>query len=124
MTVFQPTPFVIVREGAAPDLPATFDEAAANLWRAVLASRRITSAAELTILEHACSCHSRAESLRRLIAVEGELIQTADGNAKVNGLLMVELQCRALCARLLDKLRAPADRPTRMGRPPNQKPSF
>jgi hypothetical protein len=123
MSAFQPIAIEIVRQGSVPDAPESLDVHGATLWRAILAQRCLTSPAELTILEHACQCHGRAESLRRLIAVHGELIETADGNSKVNGLLTVELQCRALCSRLLGKLVGPEDKP-RMGRPPGQKPSF
>jgi phage terminase small subunit len=123
MNAFEPASFVIVREGSAPDAPPTLDERGATLWREVLTSRRITSAAELTILEHACQCHSRAETLRQEIETHGELIVTETGAVKANPLLMVEVSCRALCSRLLGKLRSPEDKP-RMGRPPGQKPSF
>jgi hypothetical protein len=122
MNAFQPASIVIVREGSVPDAPETLDTTAADLWRSILTQRRITNRTELAILEHACQCHSRAESLRRLIAIEGELIATAEGNSKVNGLLTIELQARALCSRLLGKLVVP-EQPTRMGRPPNMKPS-
>jgi hypothetical protein len=50
-------------------------------------------------------------------------IETETGAVKANPLLMVEVSCRALCSRLLGKLRAPEDKP-RMGRPPSVKASF
>jgi phage terminase small subunit len=117
MTFFEPAPFTIVREGATPEPPETLDNRGATLWREVLISRRITSRVELIVLEHACQCHSRAESLRQQIVAHGELIITEHGAVKANPLLMVEVQCRALCSRLLSKLRAPEEKP-RMGRPP------
>jgi hypothetical protein len=123
MTVFERRAFTIVREGDVPNAPPSLDETGATLWRSILAQRRITSAAELVVLENACQCFSRAESLRRIISVEGELIETGDGGFKANGLLTIELTARALCSRLLGQLRASEDRP-KMGRPPNQKPSF
>src|SRR5262245_60322128 len=123
MNATEPVPFIIRRQGEAAPAPETLDVVAATLWREVLSSRRITSAAELTILEHACQCHSRAEALRRLIAIEGELLVTDRGGTKANPLLMVEVQCRALCARLLDKL-IPAEDRRGPGRPAGQRPSY
>jgi hypothetical protein len=61
--------------------------------------------------------------LRQQIVTSGELIETLTGGIKANPLLMVELQARALCARLLDKL-VPAEDKRGPGRPPNQRPSF
>jgi hypothetical protein len=96
MTIFEPVPFVIVREGATLEPPETLDDRGVTLWREVLASRRITSPAERVILEHACQCHSRAESLRQQIVAHGELIITEQGAVKANPLLMVEAMPRVV----------------------------
>jgi phage terminase small subunit len=122
MNVFNPPPITIIRQGSVPEPPATFDDVAATLWRAILAQRRLTNQVELTILENACQCYSRAEGLRRIIAVEGETVTTETG-FKANPLLMVELQARALCSRLLDRLIPAADK-RNPGRPAGQRPSF
>jgi phage terminase small subunit len=122
MNVFNPPPITIIRQGSVPEPPPTFDDIAAALWRAILTQRRLTNAAELAILENACQAYSRAEGLRRIIAVEGETVTTETG-FKANPLMMVELQSRALCARLLDRL-IPAEDKRRLGRPAGQKPSF
>ena len=123
MNSFNPVPIEIYRQGTAPDPPPSLNDLGASLWRAILSQRRLTNHAELTILEHACQAHERAESLRQQIRTSGELIETLTGGIKANPLLMVELQARALCARLLDKL-VPADDKRGPGRPPNQRPSF
>ena len=68
------------------------------------------------------SCFERAESLRRLIAVDGELIETGTGGIKANPLIMAELQARALCARLMGKLNLNNEPKRPPGRPPNGKP--
>jgi phage terminase small subunit len=122
MTVFDPPQISIIRQGSIPQAPATLDEVAANLWREILTDRRLTNRAELTILEMAAQAYSRAERLRVLIETEGEMIDTGTGSSKPNGCIALELTARALCSRLLGKLRAPEDRP-KMGRPANRKPS-
>jgi hypothetical protein len=53
----------------------------------------------------------------------GELIETQTGGINANPLLMVELQARALCARLLDKL-VPDESKCGPGRPPNLRPGY
>jgi phage terminase small subunit len=124
MSSFQPILIEIYRQGTGPEPPSSLGELGATLWRAILSERRLTSRAELTILEHACQAHDRAESLRQQIVTSGELIETAQiGCFKANPLLMVELHARALCARLLDKL-VPAEDKRGPGRPPNMRPSF
>jgi phage terminase small subunit len=124
MNQFKPVPIEIYRQGTAPEAPSSLSELGASLWRQILSERRLTSRAELTILEHACAAHARAESLRQQILTTGDLIETAQiGSFKANPLLVVELQARALCARLLDRL-IPAEDKRAPGRPPNQRPSF
>jgi phage terminase small subunit len=123
MNAFEPAPFVIVRQGAAPEAPPSLDETGAMLWREVLASRRLTKRAELAILENACAAYQRVESLRLLISTHGELIETDLGGIKANPCIALELTARALCARLLDRL-IPADYKRGAGRPANQRPSY
>jgi hypothetical protein len=100
MNSFEPVPFEIRRQGSASDPPSSLGELGATLWREILSDRRLTSRPELTILEHACQAHDRAESLRQQILISGELIETLTGSIKANPLLMLEnCQARALCAR-------------------------
>jgi phage terminase small subunit len=123
MNAFDPVvPFTIVRQGSAPEPPPTLDDVASTLWRSILTQRRFTNTAELAILENACQAYSRAEGLRRIIAIEGETVTTETG-FKANPLMMVELQARALCTRLLDRL-IPAEDKRGRGRPSNEKLSF
>jgi phage terminase small subunit len=98
MNPFKPVPIEIYRQGTAPEPPSSLGELGATLWRAILSQRRLTSRAELTILEHACQAHDRAESLRQQISTSGELIETPTGAIKANPLLMVELQACAVRA--------------------------
>jgi hypothetical protein len=120
MTVHKPIPFEIYRAGTAPDPPPSLGEHGAKLWRDILGGYDISSAPDLTILEQACACYDRAERLRVLIADSGEEIATATGSTKANPLIALELQARALLARLLGKLHL-SDEPKRgPGRPPKR----
>jgi len=70
-------------------------------------------------LEQAVQAYDRAERLRGLIAEEGEMIATGTGSSKPNGCIALELQARALCARLIGKFHL-SDEPKRgPGRPAN-----
>ena len=118
-----PVPFTIYRQRSAPEPPETLGIHGTKLWRDILTEHDIADAARLVILEQAAFALDRAESLRRLIAVEGELIVTDRGGTKANPLVMCELQARGLVVRLIDRLKLSGDEPKR-GRPPNQRPSF
>jgi hypothetical protein len=118
MTRFQPAVIEIHRQGAVPEPPATLGADGARLWRDVLAEWSLQNVAELALLEQAAQAYDRAERLRGLIAEEGEMIATGTGSSKPNGCIALELQARALCARLIGKLHL-SDEPKRPpGRPP------
>ncbi|WFU53022.1 hypothetical protein QA639_25455 [Bradyrhizobium pachyrhizi] len=109
----------IYQPGTAPEPPATLGEHGRKLWGDILADWDISNVSDLAILEQACQAHDRAERLRLLIAEQGEMLVTAAGSSKPNGCIALELQARALCARLIGKLHL-TDEPKRgPGRPPN-----
>jgi hypothetical protein len=114
----KPIPFEIFRQGTAPDPPETLGIHGSKLWRDVLAESDINDTPRLTILEQACFAYERAESLRREITINGELIETHTGGIKANPLLMCELQSRALVARLLGRLKLDNEPKRGPGRPP------
>jgi phage terminase small subunit len=115
---FQAPVIEIYRRGTTPEAPGTLGEHGAKLWRDILTEFDVTDRARLTILEQACACYERAESLRAQIAISGEEIETGIGSTKANPLIALELQARSLCARLIGKLHL-SDEPKRLGRPPN-----
>jgi P27 family predicted phage terminase small subunit len=120
MTAFKPIPFEIYRAGTAPDPPPSLGEHGRKLWRDILGGYDVSSVPDLTILAQACACYDRAEALRAQIERDGETIATAGGSTKANPLLVIELQARALLARLLGKLNL-KDEPKRgPGRPPKR----
>jgi phage terminase small subunit len=119
MTRFQAAAIEIRPRGTNREPPATLGEHGAKLWRDVLAEWTIDNVADLSILEQACQAYDRAERMRLLIADQGEMIETVAGSMKPNGCIALELQARALCARLIGKLHL-SDEPKRgPGRPPN-----
>jgi hypothetical protein len=120
MAVKNPIPFEIYRAGTAPDPPPSLGEHGAKLWRDILGEYDINGAPDLTILEQACACCDRAERLRVLIADSGEEIATAGGSTKANPLIALELQARALAARLLGRLNLSDEPKPGPGRPPKR----
>jgi hypothetical protein len=120
MARFQPAAIEIYRARTAPDPPATLGDHGCKLWRDILAEWSIDNASELAILEQAAQAYDRAERMRLLIAAQGEMIDTGTESSKPNGCIALELQSRALCARLMGKLHL-TDEPKRgPGRPPNK----
>jgi hypothetical protein len=118
LAAFQkPIPFKVYRQGTAPEPPPELGAHGSKLWQDVLTEIEIIDAPRLTILEQACAGYERAESLRRQIAVDGELIETHTGG---DPLLMCELQARSLVARLLEGLRRSNESKRGPGRPPNK----
>jgi hypothetical protein len=121
MAAKNPIPFEIYRAGTAPDPPPSLGEHGQKLWHDILGEYDISGAPDLTILEQACACCDRAETLRAQIEREGESIATAGGSTKANPLIALELQARALLARLLGRLDL-SDEPRRgPGRPANRR---
>jgi hypothetical protein len=119
MTRFQVAAIEIHRRGTEPEAPANLGEHGAKLWRDILAEWDIDNVSDLAILEQAAQAYDRAERMRLLIAAQGETISTGTGSSKPNGCIALELQARALCARLVGKLHL-TDEPRRgPGRPPN-----
>jgi hypothetical protein len=117
MTRFQAAAIEIHRRGTEPEAPANLGEHGAKLWRDILAEWAIDNVSDLAILEQAAQAYDRAERMRLLIAEQGEMIDTATGSQKPNGCIALELQARALCARLIGKLHL-SDEPKRSpGRP-------
>jgi hypothetical protein len=116
----KPIPFEIYRQGTAPEPPGTLGVHGSKLWRDVVTENDIPDTARLTILEQACAAYERAEGLRKLIAVDGELIESKAGGIKANPLLMVEITARALCARLIGKLNLDNEPKRGPGRPPRK----
>jgi hypothetical protein len=119
MAIQKPIPFEVYRQGTAPEPPLELGVHGARLWRDVLTEIDITDAPRLTILEQAAFSYERAESLRREIAVVGELIETPTCGVKANPLIMAELQARSLwrgywrdCAAAASRSAVPAGRPT------------
>jgi phage terminase small subunit len=123
MNIFNPEPIVIIREGSVADPPTSLDDLGTALWRSILTQRRLTTQTELAILEQACHAYQRAESLREQIDDAGELLASEVGTIKANPCIALELQARALCARLLDRLN-PAEDKRGPGRPANRRPSY
>jgi hypothetical protein len=122
MTRFQAVPIEIHRAGTRPEPPPAVGQHGSKLWRDILAEWDIINAPDLAILEQAAQAYDRAERMRLLIADQGEMIATGTGSTKPNGCIALELQARALCARLISKLHL-TDEPKRgPGRPANIRP--
>jgi hypothetical protein len=98
----------------------TVGDHGAKLWRTILSELDIADAPRLAILEQICAAYDRAESLRRVIDIEGELVVSDAGGHKANPLIMCELQARSLVARLMEGLRRSNEKQQRgPGRPSN-----
>jgi hypothetical protein len=107
----------LVQPTVPPPPPPELGPAGAALWRDTLEAWDI-SGADLAIFTQACHAADVAERLRRKIEDDGDALASG-GSIKANPLLTIELQARALMARLLGRLLKPG--PTRgPGRPPKQ----
>jgi hypothetical protein len=100
----EPPPNIIAFPGKPPEPPPELGATGAELWRSIAAEWRVDGAATETVLLHACLSADRAESLRRQILAEGELIATTYGGTKANPLIALELTARSLTIRLLGRL--------------------
>jgi hypothetical protein len=125
-TPIQPVPFTIYRAGSVPPPPAELAEGGAELWRSIMAEARFRKAGQLEVLRQACRARDRADRLRREIELLGDANHTAAGDLKSNPLLAAEAIAQNQVVnflRTLGVLVDEQDKP-RMGRPPNQRPSF
>jgi hypothetical protein len=122
---FEPVPFVIYRQGTAPDPPPELAEGGATLWRAILSETRFRKAAQLEVLRQACLCRDKADRLRQQIEDTGDVAYCDGGSMKNNPLLNAEAIAQNQVVTFLAKLGVldDGDNESRMGRPPNQKPS-
>jgi hypothetical protein len=102
-----------------PPPPAELGPYGAELWRSVALEWHVEASGPRTMLLQACQAADRAETLRQEIAIGGELIETPRGGIKANPLIALELQARALAARLLARLGVLDSKDKRgPGRPP------
>jgi hypothetical protein len=123
-TLLEPVPFVIYRQGTAPEPPPELAEGGAALWREIMADAPLPKAAQREVLRAACLARDEADRLRKAIEVAGDEVIGSAGTAKANPLLALEANARRQVVSFLAKLPGLASEDKRSpGRPPNMKPS-
>jgi hypothetical protein len=102
-----------------PDPPGKLGETGMALWRAVVANYEFDDPGSTEILFQACAAADRAETCRRIVDQDGELIRTKVGT-RSHPLLRDELNNRTFVVRALGKLGLDLEPVRGMGRPPGR----
>ena len=97
--------------------PSYLAQSGRDLWLKVTREFAFDDIGSLTLLHIACQSLDRAESLRRRIDADGEMIQSPNG-VKANPLLREELGNRVFLARTLQRLGLDREPVRMLGRPP------
>jgi hypothetical protein len=105
----------LVRTVPAP--PPELGEYGRSLWTAVLQQYDIVDAGGLETLRQACCASDRAESCRKIIAEDGEMLRTKTG-VRSHPLLRDELQNRSLTLKAIQRLGLDLEPIKSIGRPP------
>jgi hypothetical protein len=102
---------------AAPTPPRKLGEHGARLWGAIHADYGIEDAGGVEMLALACQALDRAESCRKTIDDDGEVVRTEGGPLKDHPLIKHELASRAFVARTLQRLGLDVEAIKPVGRP-------
>jgi hypothetical protein len=97
--------------------PPDLGETGAQLWRTIQQQYLISDAGGLAMLKLACESADRAQSCRKLIDEQGEIIW-ARGTARDHPLLKHELGARSFTVRTLQRLGLDLEPIKGIGRPP------
>ena len=97
--------------------PPDLARAGADLWRKVTKEFYFDDVGSLTLLHIACQSLDRAESLRKRIDEDGEMISGPNG-LRAHPLLREELGNRVFLARSLQRLGLDREPVQMLGRPP------
>jgi hypothetical protein len=102
--------------------PRTLGQAGANLWARIVEEYDVSDSGGRALLTLICQSLDRAESLRRQIDAEGEIVQVK-GSLRDHPGLRHELANRAFIAKALAKMGLALEVPVRaVGRPPGPGP--
>jgi hypothetical protein len=88
---------------SVPQPPGQLDQVGMALWISIASQYEFDDPGSIEILHQACLCRQRAERCRKLIDQQGEMLISRTG-PRSHPLLRDELQNRALCARLIQRL--------------------
>ena len=102
-----------------PKPPCGLSEVGMALWRQVTTNYAFDDPGSIEILFQACASADRAETCRRIIDQQGELL-TVRGQIRSHPLLRDELNNRAFVVRALGKLGLDLEPVRGMGRPPGR----
>jgi hypothetical protein len=117
-----PTRLTLINAAPAPEHPAPpgkLGETGMTLWRAVTTNYAFDDPGSVEILFQACAAAERAETCRRIVDQDGELIRTQAGT-RSHPLLRDELNNRTFVVRALGKLGLDLEPVRAMGRPPGR----
>jgi hypothetical protein len=101
-----------------PTSPGKLAATGLSLWKDIVAAYQFEDRASYEALYQACCAADRAESCRKQIDADGELVRTKTG-VREHPLLKAEIACRAFVVRTLGRLGLDLEpvRPS-PGRPP------
>ena len=83
--------------------PAHLDGVGLELWRSISSQYAFDDPGSYEVLSQACFAARRADRARAIIDEQGEMLEIGKV-VRSHPLIRDEIQCRALCARLLGKL--------------------
>jgi hypothetical protein len=91
-------------ENDGPQPPRSLGVHGRALWNKVVSQYELNDAGGQEILCQACAALDRAESLAELIDHQGEVVKSKTGTIRSHPAIRDEIACRALVARMLDRL--------------------